>query len=280
MNTITAHVLVKNESRFVWYAVMSVIDHVDKVLLWDTGSSDGTVQILKEIKKQRNKKVDLRLLGEVTPDEFTKVRSDMLQATDTDWFLVVDADEIWWEDSISEVTDFIRRYGSKYESVVVPTINPVGDIYHFQEEAAGRYRLAGRVGHLGIRGVSTKIPGLSSDKPHGTWGWTDGRSRMIQDRNPAKIKFIDSPYIHTTFLRRSESREEDLKVPKRARKLKHEIGISFPNNYFYPEVFFRPRPSIVQSPWEVMSLPFRLRSYLETPLRKIKRRALPKKVGY
>jgi hypothetical protein len=48
---ITAHTLVKNEARFVWYSVMSVIEHVDKILLWDTGSTDGTKEILKKISK-------------------------------------------------------------------------------------------------------------------------------------------------------------------------------------------------------------------------------------
>ena len=46
-----AHTLVKNEERYIWYAVMSVIDWVDKILIWDTGSTDKTVEIIKEIEK-------------------------------------------------------------------------------------------------------------------------------------------------------------------------------------------------------------------------------------
>ena len=47
---IWAHTLVKNEEKFVWYSVMSIISHVEKVLLWDTGSTDNTPEILKELK--------------------------------------------------------------------------------------------------------------------------------------------------------------------------------------------------------------------------------------
>jgi len=266
--TITAHTMVKNEDRFVWFSVMSVIDHVDKVLLWDTGSIDGTVEILKEIK---------RLKGN---EEFTNVRKEMLESTKTDWMFMLDADEVWWEDSIRSVTDFIRTDGDSFESIVVPTINFVGDIFHRQEERAGNYHLAGRVGHLNLRGVSMKIPGLSSDKPHGTWGWADGNGRMIQDRNQKKMKYINAAYMHATFLQRSGLVLGDIRVPKRAKKRKHEIGVSFPYDYFYPEVFFRHTPSFVKSPWQTMDPVFRRRAYIETPLRKLKRRILPSSIGY
>lgn len=49
---ITVHTLVKNEERYLWFAVTSVIDYVDKMLLWDTGSTDRTIQLIKELKKR------------------------------------------------------------------------------------------------------------------------------------------------------------------------------------------------------------------------------------
>lgn len=48
---ICVHTLVRNEEKYVWYAVMSVINHVDEVMLWDMKSTDNTYEILKEIKK-------------------------------------------------------------------------------------------------------------------------------------------------------------------------------------------------------------------------------------
>ncbi|KKQ95705.1 MAG: Glycosyl transferase family 2 [Candidatus Woesebacteria bacterium GW2011_GWB1_43_14] len=282
MTTITAHTLVKNEARFVWFSVMSVIDYVDEVLLWDTGSTDGTIKILQEIKKRYPAKVKLRLFGSVTPEEFTIVRQDMLDVTESDWFLVVDGDEIWWDESIKKVTDFIRNNAQKHdaESIITPTINLVGDIYHYQEKEAGQYKFGRRKGHYNLRAVNRNIPGLSSDKPHGTWGWIDNQGRMIQDRNSRKIIFIDAPYVHATFLRRAGDNSLDKNVPKRTGKLKHEIGISFPSDYFYPEVFFREKPDFIRSPWETMSKFFFVRALVETPLRKFKRRYLPGKIGY
>ena len=53
MKKIWAHTLVKNEERFIWFSVMSVIVNVDKVLIWDTGSTDDTVKIIQKIKSHK-----------------------------------------------------------------------------------------------------------------------------------------------------------------------------------------------------------------------------------
>lgn len=280
--TITAHCLVKNEARFIWYSVMSVIKHVDQILLWDTGSTDGTEEIIEEILKteEGKRKVKFKEIGTVDPIGFAKVRQEMLDATKTDWFIVVDGDEIWWEESIRKLVLEINDRGNEIESIVVPTYNLVGDIFHYQEDAAGEYKLADRKGHLNLRGVNREIPGIRSDRPHGTWGWVDEEGKMIQDRDPKKIVFIEAPYLHATHLRRAKIRLNDKDVPKRSKKLKYEIGIPFPKDFYYPEVFFRPKPEIVQSPWQKVNNAYKLRAFLETPLKKIKRRLFPGKVGY
>ena len=278
--SIWAHTLVKNEEKYLWYAVSSVIDYVDKLLLWDTGSTDGSSMIAKRLKEKFPERIDFKQVTLRGAEEFPKVRKAMLEVTDADWFIVVDGDEVWWEDSIKKVVRLISTRGRNIESIVVPMIYPVGDIFHRQEEAAGKYRIAGRKGHLNLRAVNRKIPGLSSSNPHGTWGWTDGEGKMIQDRDPKKIVFVDAPYLHFSLLPRAGERSEDEKVIKRAQKLKHELGTPFPKDYYYPEVFFRPRPDSVPSPWERMDTKFLIRSAIETPPRKIKRRIWPGGVGY
>lgn len=302
---ICAHVLVKNEANFLWYAVMSVYKYVDRIRLWDMGSTDNTRDIIEEIQKLPDAAGKVffhevtfqnfseaqarRSMLDATPptsdsDEnenfFPWVREQMLKATKADWFLVVDGDEIWWEDSIKKVTDLIQEKGDSLESIVTPTILPVGDMFHFQEKAAGRYKLAKRVGHYNLRAINRKIPGLgSSDLPHGRWGWVDDTGKMIQDRDPDKIAFLDAPYFHASYLPRA-GKQRDKDVIKRAKKHKHEIGISFPKDFYYPEVFFRPRPAVVASPWRVMNVAFGIRSFLETPIKKIKRRIWWGKAGY
>lgn len=277
---IWAHTLVKNEENYLWYSVASITPFVDKILLWDTGSTDKTLAICKELENSFPEKISFRQVKQESAADFTKVRQEMLDETQADWFLILDGDEIWWEDSIKKVIEKVNSEGTRLESIVVRMIYPVGDIFHRQEEKAGKYELVGRKGHISLRGINRKIPGLSSLNPHGTWGWVDENRTMIQKRDPRKISFVDVPYMHFSLMPRAGDRAHDAKVIKRLKKLKFELGESFPKDYFYPEVFFRTRPGIVPSPWNKMNASFYLRSLFETPLRKIKRRLFSGKVGY
>ena len=279
--TLTAHTLVKNEERYLWYSVMSVIDYVDKVLIWDDASSDNTPEIATEIKNMYPDKVDYRKVNSTqNPLAFTKIRQEMLAATESDWLLILDGDEVWWEDSIKEVRRLIEEEGKNMETIVNPYYNLVGDIFHYQDESAGNYEIDGRVGNITIRAINRKIPGLHIDKPHGTQGFYDENNIPIQDRESAKRTFLDVRYLHFTHLIRSQSREADVGVQKRGLKLKYELGKKFPLDFYYPEVFFRDKPDIIFSPWETMDRNFYLKSFFETPLRKAKRKFIKSKSGY
>jgi len=276
---ICGHTVVKNEARFLWFSVLSVIDHLDKLLLWDTGSTDGTLEIIEKLRERYPDKILFKQRKQETVEDFANVRQEMLDETDSDWILMLDADEIWWKESIKRVVDLIQNKGNELESIIVPTILPVGDMFHRQEEKAGRYKLAGHVGHYSLRAVNMSIPGLHSFGKHGVWGWVDEEGKMIQNRDLKKIGYVNAPILHTTHLKRA-GQGKDTDVVKRKMKLKHEIGKLFPGDFYYPQVFFRGRPGIIESPWGVMDFGFKLVSYLETPLRKIKRRLWWGRAGY
>ena len=279
---ITAHSLVKNEERFIWFSVMSVIRYVDKIFLWDTGSTDNTVKIIKEILKVEKVKdrVEFKEVGEVDVNKFTDVRQKMLEETDSDWFMIVDGDEVWWEDSIKQIVSTIRTEGEKLDFIVSPYYNIVGDIYHYQDAAAGLYKVGDHSGHINIRAVNKHIEGLHFNKPHGQQGLYDDAEILIQNRNPLRYKFLNEPYMHFTNVVRSGSRKDDLKVPKRNLKLKYDLGIPFPKTFKYPEIFYLKRPSIVSDPWVKRSKVFTIRAIIETPFRRMKRRVFKSKVGY
>ena len=140
---IVAHCLVKNEDRFIWYSLQSVLPFVDQILVYDTGSTDKTVEIIKSIKSSKIKFLEV---GIVDINSFTDIRNQMLRDTPvgTDWLMILDGDEIWPMSSIKKVLESIK-HNSTIESVVVRTNNLVGDIYHRSPDWSGQYHLAGPV---------------------------------------------------------------------------------------------------------------------------------------
>lgn len=260
---IWTNTIVFNEENFIWFAIMSVIDYVDQILVWDTGSTDKTIQIIKEIQKIKGDKISLRQVGQVDKFQFTKLRQEMLNKSKCDWILILDGDEIWWEESIKKVVEVINQKGDKIEGIAVPFIVPVGDIYHFQEELAGEYHLLDRVGNLSLRLFRKGIPGLHVEGPYGKESYFDLNNRVIQEGE--NIIFVDAPYLHLTHLKRSSaSRKYD--------KYKYELGESAGKDFKYPEVFYMVYPNIVSSPWHKISGIELIKARLITPLRKIKRR--------
>jgi len=269
--------LVRNEERWVWYAIKSVLDHLDKILVWDTGSTDKTVQIIKSIKSP---KISFKQYGPVTPETFVNARQEMLEQTKADWLFLIDGDEVWTKKGISKVAETIQRKGEEIESIVVKTINFLGDVYHYQEEAAGKYEIAGKKGHYNLRAMNLKIPGLHAALPHGQQGYFDKDNRPIQERDSKKILFLPVYYFHATNLPRSS---KDFEVPHRVKKRKYEIGLKIPKNVKYPEVFYCEATSsayhthskIVPDPWIKMSRGEWMRGAVQTPLKKIRRRLWP-----
>ena len=266
MKSIWAHTLVKNEESYLWYSVGSVIDFVDKLLLWDTGSTDNTFRIAQEIKKRYPAKIELREVGGVDKKLFSGMRQKMLSQSECDWVFVLDGDEIWWEGSIKKVIGVINS--GKADAIVSPYINLIGDPYHYQEEKAGRYQIDKRVGNITIRAFNRKIPGLHVENLYGLEGYFDGSGDAIQESPLVKRKFIDAPFLHLTHLKRSG---KDEGVMGRAGKVKHELGIPLPLDFYYPEALFRPSVPLVSLPWRKVDIAFRTRAFIEYPFRKIKR---------
>ncbi len=260
---IWVNTIVHNEENFIWFAIMSVVDFVDKVLIYDTGSNDKTIKIIKEIQKIKGKKIEFKEIGVVDRNQFTKVRQEMLDCSDCDWILIVDGDEIWWQNSIKKVIEKINKKGKKLDGIVVPTILPVGDIYHIQEDIAGKYEILGRRGHFNLRAINKKISGLHVSGAYPLEGYRDSDERLIQESN--RTTFVNTPYLHVTHLTRSS-------VKRSFDKYKYELGDSVSKNFKYPEVLYKNYPPFIKSPWTRISGMSLVKSKLLTPLRKIKRR--------
>lgn len=267
--TIWGNCIVKNEDRYIWFAIKSVINYIDKLIIYDTGSNDRTISIIDRLKVEYPDRIIFEKRDSVDPAGLTELRQEMLEKTESDWLLLLDGDEVWWEYSISKTVNEINNSGELY-ALVNPTINLVGDIYHYQEEEAGEYNILGRKGHFNIRAINRNIPGLHIKNPYPLEGFFDREKNLIQSID-SKLKFIDAPILHLTFLERSSKGDN---VALNRDKIKLEIGKNFKKNFRYPEVFYIERPKEIENPFKKMKLGYKLSASVLTPLKKIKRRLL------
>ena len=274
-NKTIVHCLVKNEENFIWYALNSVLPMVDKIMVWDTGSTDKTIEIIKSI---RSSKIELLEKGEVDAFGHTALRQDMLDATDKKkyhWMLILDGDEVWGKKELTEMLNDANKY--EPSAIVVKTNNFVGDIYHKMPESEGKYQIAGHKGHLNIRLIDLHLPKLKVENPHGGQTYTTN-GVALQDLPSPKLYFSEKlNYYHATHLERSTCDNVTL---KRGFKRKYEIGESINNNDL-PEIFFTKHPTIVPNVTSKMNLITWTRCLIETVPKKVKRAIFPsKKSGY
>lgn len=262
MKKITAHVLIKNEENFIWFAIMSVIDYVDKILIFDTGSKDNTLEIIKTIESP---KIVLEEKGSVDLNRYITLRQELVDKTDTDWFLQLDGDEVWPKDSIESLVKMIQEAQDNIVAIVNRTRNCVGDIYHYLPEGTGEYELLGRRGHLNIRALK-KTTDLKVElaPPFNAYTETYINSEVPIPKQDSNLLFLDKYLWHLTHLKRSRFDDHG--------KRKWELGSAVAQDIKFPEVFSLKRPGIVSDPRIKMSNTDFFKSWVQTPLRRLKRR--------
>lgn len=269
--TITVHTVVKNEGKWVWYALMSVLDFVDQILVFDTGSTDKTVEIIKTI---RDKKIIFEEKGEVDRRGLAKLRQEQLDRTKTDWFLLVDGDEVWTKKAMAELQSAFNKSTPNTYGIVIRAWNLLGDVHHYHPESDNYhwpYAPKDYLGWANLRALRRNIPGLKISGEYPLETYYDNTQTPIQNYGREKLIFLKERYFHTTYLQRSNFLND---VRTLNRKLKFEIGKKFPSNFEYPEVFSLKRTEIVPSPWGKQNIFAKSLSLVQTPVRKWRRKLL------
>ena len=253
---VAVHMIVKNEEQWVWYAIQSVINYVDKLLIYDTGSTDKTVEIIKTIKSE---KIMFMEKGSVTPEGFVKLRNEQVRHTKTEWFFLLDGDEVWPEKTVQELISVIKNSGPELLGLVFKTRIPLGDLFHFQTETAGKYHILGKIGHYNLR-IYRKLPGYSWVGEYPLEAYADSQGTTIQDQS-SHLKLLSGEYWHLHHLKRSS-----VGIHRKPKKELGEIA-----TVHLPEVFFKSRPPLVPSPWISYSQKEKILVHIITPLLMAKR---------
>lgn len=228
--SITSHTIVKNEEKFIKYAILSVEPFVDRMLIWDTGSSDKTIEIIKSIKSP---KIEFKKFNNIDRDGLVRLRNEQINITKTPWFMLLDGDEIWPEKNLKKLIDSMKKASSDTVALVNKTRNCVGDIYHFQPEEKGRYKIGKWQGHLNIRAIkNNKDLKVIGQYPLEAYTIDNIPIQQMTD----KLEFVDTWYLHTTHLKRT-GWNNSFKVIDRLKKFKFWGNRLKMNKNELPEVF-------------------------------------------
>jgi glycosyltransferase involved in cell wall biosynthesis len=240
MNTITAHCLVKNEENFVWYAIKSVIDFVDKIIVFDTGSTDNTVEIVQGLVKEYPDKIIFAEKGECDKKRHTELRQEMVDRTTTDWFMILDGDEVWTKRGMEEAKKTIEE-NKEVECLVAPFYLCVGDVYH-RYFKKGKFNILGEIGNLTVRFVR-KINNVHWAGGYGYDSLFDGNENIFFTTKNSS--FLENHFWHLTHLTRSSLQTDYSSGKSRGNKIIPTyffVGIKIKESV--PEVFIV-RPSSV-----------------------------------
>ncbi len=266
LNNVTAHTLVKNEEKWIWFSIMSVINFVDKLIIFDTGSTDNTVNVIKEILKNEEyaRKISFEEKGAIPPDKFSLLRQEQIDQTFTDWFLVLDGDEIWYEADIKNVAHIIQNTSKKM--LAIRFHNCTKDIYHYSKFESGSYNIKGIKGNITLKLISKNISGLAAIGPYGNEGYYDNSGNPIQN-SENDIQIIDGFFLHTSNLVRSRNLFYDWKIPYRRVKVFSKVESKVDSNFVFPEVFYSDRPKFVNNPFKKASIDYYFLLLILQPIR-------------
>ena len=243
-NKVTAHMIVKNEDIWVWFAVQAILDSMEKIIIYDTGSTDKTLEIVDTFKSDKIQLIKMSPLkdGEDFYEKFTKCKNEMIEMTTTPWWLCVDGDEIY-SNSINEMVNKLHEIPEEYTVLSVRMKYFVEHLHRVSaEDVTYRYAFVRTGAHR--------------------WGYGYG-DEILCFPQPVKDQRLSYWYsreswefdcFHTSFLQRSslDTSENSEAYQRKHRQLRSQVGKLYNGMYGYcgpyPEVFYRKDiPEIVKN---------------------------------
>ncbi|MBS4190260.1 glycosyltransferase [Bacillus sp. FJAT-49705] len=118
--TITLCMIVKNEEKFLERCLSSVKSKVDEIIIVDTGSTDGTIEIASKFKA--------KVYNLEWKADFSFARNFSLEKATSDYILVLDADE--YLDDSSNLEKVLETEKDHYTVRIKNYLSSGGAIYH------------------------------------------------------------------------------------------------------------------------------------------------------
>jgi len=234
MKLVTAQVMVRNEP-LVFFAIASVIDYVDRVIVFDTGSTDDTLKDIEYAQSEFGDKIELYkrqlpnsqqwTIGLVHSgtieshpgfNELGDIRREIHAMTDTEYSLILDGDEVYPDGLIQDVKQWADNDagGTNIVCSYVPVIDFYGGLYQIhQRHSFGRLFKTTKVevkGGYPVEMHYSKVSGRSLDNsPHEcnfvpTAHVLHHHEMLVKPwrRKPVKIEQFDGPWpeVYSRYL--------------------------------------------------------------------------------
>jgi len=131
---LTVHCLIRNEEQFIRPAILSILPLATRVLVYDTGSTDRTLEILSSIQRDLSAVPDTTGKLEIVHKTFTQprelngFRNEMIERTTTEWFMLVDGDEIYPADAVRRILEKIPAVPPTIHEIAIHRKHFVGSL--------------------------------------------------------------------------------------------------------------------------------------------------------
>jgi glycosyltransferase involved in cell wall biosynthesis len=168
---LTANFMVRDEVQTILFSVMSVLPGVGKVIVVDTGSNDGTYEILQSIREAYPKKIELHRMEmpDSTRWSFHKfiapnpalghIRAWLAGQTRTEYLWIVDGDEVYRNITVKRVTEFVKNWPKGKTVAFVPLLWFAEDRFHLAETNPPVYGTTGRLFRKSGLSITGAFPG-------------------------------------------------------------------------------------------------------------------------
>lgn len=111
-NTLSVCLIVKNEESVIERCLNSLTSFADEICIYDTGSTDNTINICKLIEK-------VKIIEGEWRDDFAWARNQSFQMATSDYIMWIDADDVIDESSQKYLLEFKQKDLSLYDQVYI-----------------------------------------------------------------------------------------------------------------------------------------------------------------
>ncbi len=219
----TVHCRVRNEEIFMRQAILSILPLADKILVCDTGSTDSTLEKIRSI---GSGKIEVMNRPPSDPRGIMEYRNEMIERTETEWFMLVDGDEIYPDGLALKILERLKNVPEKISRILIHRVHWVAGFNFISElDTIGRiYR---------TRQIRWRLYDDSDNRVgHETPYLIEDPAQSVEEKT---LKFPDDIFFfHGHYLARS-SRDKELSRLRSWRKSPYPV---------YP--YFGPWPSSLE----------------------------------